>query len=382
MGGDAMKMVHAVCLLAAMLFSMYSSAPAAKDLVVKIGVAGPLTGSLSHMGKDIENGASLAVEEANASHPALGGKPVRFESISEDDQADPKTAVIVAQRLVDDGVSAVIGHFNSGCTIPASRVYHDAGIPQVSPSSTNPTFTAQGFDTAFRVIGSDAYVGKVAAEYMVRTYGAKRVAVVDDRSAYGQGLADVVDTSLKAAGAEVVGREYTTTQATDFKAILTNIKGKNAQAVFFGGLDAQAGPMVRQMRELGIGAKLFASAIESQAFLDLAGPGAEGAVSAQSGSALERMPGGKDFVERFAKYGNVVMYAPHSYDAARAVVAAMRKADSANPGKFLPYLREISFDGVTGPIAFDEHGDLRRASVTFYEVRNGKWATIGSVTLK
>jgi branched-chain amino acid transport system substrate-binding protein len=218
---------------------------------------------------------------------------------------------------------------------------------------------------------------------MVRTFGAKRVAVIDDRTAYGQGLADVVDAALRDQGAEVLGRWYTTAQSIDFKPILTAIKSKNPQAVFFGGLDAQAGPMVRQMRELGMSAKYVASAIETESFLELAGASAaEGAVSAQSGSALERLAGGQDFARRFAKYGKVVMYAPHSYDAARVLIAAMRKAGSAEPSVYLPYVAQTLFEGVTGPIAFDEHGDLRRASVTFYQVSQGKWKAVESITVK
>jgi branched-chain amino acid transport system substrate-binding protein len=369
--------------VALVLLTGYPSTICAADSIVRIGVAGPLTGALSHMGKDIENGVRLAVEEANASGIVLGGDTVRFEVLSQDDQADPKTAVLVAQYLVDQKVAGVVGHFNSGCTIPASAIYHQAGIAQISPSSTNPTYTFQGFKTAFRVIGSDAYVGKITGEYIVKTFGAKQVAVIDDRSAYGQGLADVAESAMKAAGAQVVAREYTTTQATDFRAMLTKIKAKNPQALFFGGLDAQAGPMARQMHELGMRIQLFGSALETDSFIELAGArAAEGSISAQSGSALEKMPGGRTFFDRFRKYGKVVMYAPHSYDAAQALIAAMRKADSADPSKYLPHLSQINMDGVTGPIAFDDKGDLRRASVTLYQVRNGKWETIGSVALR
>lgn len=372
-----------ICAVAAILLTGYAGMTPAAESIVKIGVAGPLTGSLSHMGKDIESGVRLAVEEANAAGISLAGTKTRFEVVSQDDQADPKTAVLVAQYLVDQRVAGVVGHFNSGCTIPASGIYHEAGIPQISPSSTNPAFTAQGFNTAFRVIGSDAYVGKVAGDYIVKTFGAKQVAVIDDRSAYGQGLADVAESAMKAAGAQVVAREYTTTQATDFRAMLTKIKAKNPQAIFFGGLDAQAGPMARQMHELGMRVRLFGSALETESFIQLAGAqAAEGSISAQSGSSLAKMPGGKNFIDRFRKYGKVVMYAPHSYDATHALIAAMRKADSAEPSKYLRHLKQISLDGVTGPIAFDEHGDLRRASVTLYQVKSGKWETIGSVTLR
>jgi len=225
--------------------------------VVLIGQVSPLTGPQAHLGKDNENGARLALDEINAAGLSLGGKNVVLEMKSEDDAADPKTATTVAQKLVDEGVAGVIGHLNSGATIPASKIYADAGIPQISPSATAVAYTASGFKTAYRVMTNDAQQGSVLGRFAVTKLGAKKIAIIDDRTAYGQGLADEVEKAAKAAGGDVVAREYTSDRATDFMAILTSIKGKAPDLVFFGGMDPQAAPMAKQMKQLGMTAKFL-----------------------------------------------------------------------------------------------------------------------------
>lgn len=348
------------------------------ELVVKIGSVAPLTGPQAHLGKDNDNGARLAIDEINATHPVIGGKHIKFELVSEDDQADPKTATIVAQKLVDEKVDGVIGHLNSGTTIPASKIYHDAGIPQISPSATAVAYTAQGFKTAFRVMANDAQQGKALGEYAVKGMGAKKIAIIDDRTAYGQGLADQFEKAAQAAGATVVDREYTTDRSTDFLAILTSIKGKAPDLVFYGGMDAQAAPMVKQMHTLGLTAKfLGGDGVQSAEFIQLAGSDAEGVTASSPGLPLEKMPGGKSFAERFnAKYGKIQIYAPYAYDAAYTMVDAMKKADSVEPAEYLPALARIDRQGVTGHIAFDEHGDIKSGAVTLYRVEQGKWVPL------
>src|SRR5262245_26838920 len=223
---------------------------------VKIGQVAPLTGPQAHLGKDNDNGARLAIEELNAKGVTIGGAKVKFELVSEDDQADPKTGTIVATKLVDNRVAGVIGHLNSGTSIPASKIYSDAGIPQISPSATAVKYTANGYKTTFRLMANDAQQGKVLGEYAVKL-GAKNVAVIDDRTAYGQGLADEFEKAAKAAGATIVGREYTSDRSTDFRAILTNVKARQPDLVFYGGMDSQAGPMAAQMKSLAIKARLL-----------------------------------------------------------------------------------------------------------------------------
>jgi branched-chain amino acid transport system substrate-binding protein len=349
--------------------------------VIRIGQVSPLTGPQAHLGRDNDNGARLAIEEMNAKSPTLGGVKVKFELLSEDDQADPKTGTIVAQKLVDAKVAGVIGHLNSGTTIPASKIYHDAGIPQVSPSATNPKYTQQGYKGAFRVMANDVQQGKTLGEYALTKLGVKRIAIIDDRTAYGQGLADEFEKAAKAGGAAIVGREYTNDRSTDFRAILTSVKGKQPDLVFFGGMDAQAGPMAAQMKSLGIKAGLLGGdGAQSQEFIKLAGAAAEGTVASSPGLPLDKMPGGKGFADRFsAKYGQIQIYAPYAYDAAMTLMEAMIKANSAEPAKYLPELARSNRQGVSGPIAFDDKGDLKNGPITLYIVKSGKWNALETV---
>ena len=277
------------------------------ELAIKIGHVAPLTGNIAHLGKDNEYGARLAVEEINAKGVMIEGKKLKIELVGEDDQADPKTGTVVAQKLVDAKVNGVVGHLNSGTTIPASKIYADAGIPQISPSATNPSYTQQGFKTAFRVMANDVQQGKVVGEFAVRKLGAKTIAIIDDRTAYGQGLADQVEKAAKEAGAKIVSREFTKNDATDFRAILTKIKGRKPDAVFYGGMDAQAGPMAKQMKELGIKARFMSGdGACTPEFIKLAGDAAEGFYCTQAGLPLDRMTD-KGFAERFKKRFNVAV---------------------------------------------------------------------------
>jgi branched-chain amino acid transport system substrate-binding protein len=346
--------------------------------VIRIGSVAPLTGAQSHIGKDNDNGARLAIEEINAQGLQLGGKPVKLELISEDDAADPKTATNVAQKLVDQDVKAVIGHLNSGTTIPASKIYHDAGIPQISPSATATAYTAQGYRTAYRVMANDAQQGKALGQYAVNKLAASKIAIVDDRTAYGQGLADEFAKAATAAGASIVAREYTSDKATDFNAILTSIKGKAPDLIFFGGMDPQGGPMAQQMKRLGLTAKLLGGdGLQNINFIKLAGADAEGVVASSPGLPLEGMPGGTAFKQKFeAKYGKIQVYAPYAYDAVQVLVAAMKRADSSDPARILAELPATDHAGVTGPLKFDDKGDTAGGAVTLYQVKAGAWTVL------
>lgn len=359
-----------------------SGASTSNELIVKIGAAAPLTGPQAHLGKDNENGTKLAIDEANAKGIVIGGKKIRFELLSEDDQADPRLGTVVAQKLVDEEVKGVIGHLNSGTTIPSSKIYSDAGIVQISPSATNVTYTAQGFKTAFRVMANDAQQGKVLGQYATKQLGASKIAIIDDRTAYGQGLADEFEKAAKASGAQIVAREYTTDRATDFMAILTKIKSTKADLLFYGGMDAQGGPMIKQVRGLGLNLKFITGdGGSTPEFIKLAGAAdAEGAYSSLPGMPIEKMPGGKEFSAKFtAKYGQIQLYAPYCYDAVNVMIAAMQQADSVEPAKYLPKLATITHDGVTTKINFDEKGDLKGGVITIYQVKNGKWEVLESI---
>lgn len=346
-----------------------------------IGQASPLTGPQAHLGKDNENGVRLALEEINAAGLTLNGEKVVLALRSEDDAADPKTATTVAQKLVDEGVAGVIGHLNSGATIPAAKIYADNGIPQISPSATAIAYTTAGFKTAYRVMTNDAQQGSVLGHYAVTRLGAKKIAIIDDRTAYGQGLADEVEKAAKAAGGEVVAREYTSDRATDFMAILTSIKGKAPDLVFFGGMDPQAAPMIKQMKQLGMRAKfLGGDGAQTPKFIELAGADAEGALASNPGLPLDAMPGGSAFKAKFeAKYGKIQNYSPYAYDAMHVLIEAMKRADSSDPAKYLAELPRTDYQGVTGHIRFDAKGDITGGAVTLYQVKDGKWQTLETV---
>ena len=354
---------------------------ASGEMVVKLGQVSPLTGPQAHLGRDNDNGVRLALDEINAKGLTIGGKKVRFELMSEDDQADPKTATIVAQKLVDAQVKGVIGHLNSGTSIPAAKIYYDAGIPQISPSATAIKYTEQNYKTAFRTMTNDRQQGKVLGEFAVKKLGGKRVAIIDDRSAYGQGLADEVEKAVKATGGAVVAREYTNDRATDFTAILTSIKGKNPDLVFFGGMDPQGAPMVKQMHGLGLKAKfLGGDGAQTTEFLKLAGKDSEGVTASSPGLPLDVMPGGKSFRDKFtAKYGPIQTYAPYAYDATYALIEAMRMADSVEPSRYMATLPKVRFTGVTGEIGFDDKGDVLGGAITLYRVKGGKWEVVETV---
>ena len=358
---------------------MTGASAIAQEQVVKIGHVGPLSGAIAHLGKDNENGARLAVEELNAKGISIGGKKVKFELVAEDDAADPKQGTAAAQKLVDAKVSGVIGHLNSGTTIPASKIYSDAGVPQISPSATNPKYTRQGYKTTFRVVADDVHLGGTLGRYAVKDLKGKAIAVIDDRTAYGQGVADEFEKAVKAAGGNVVGREFTTDKATDFMPILTKLKGKKPDIVFFGGMDAVGGPMLKQMKSLGMSVKFMGGdGICTTELAKLAGDalGDGQVVCAEAGGvdgALKK--GMDDFGVRFKKRFNddVKLYAPYVYDAVMVMADAMQRAKSTEPAKYLPELAKTTgFKGVTGTISFDEKGDVKNGALTLYTFKAGK----------
>jgi branched-chain amino acid transport system substrate-binding protein len=357
-----------------------SAAPAEETVTVTIGSAGPLTGEIAHLGKDNDNGVRLAIDQANAKHIKIGGKEVKFVVDSEDDQADPKLGPTIAQKFCDEKAAGVVGHLNSGVTIPASAVYHQCGIPMISGSATNPKLTEQGFNNIFRVVGRDDQQGPAVAQYL-KSMNIKKVAIADDATAYGEGLANAVEATLKTEGVQIVAHEKTNDKATDFKAILTKIKGRAPDAVFYGGMDATGGPMLRQARELGIKAIFsFGDGACTDTMPKLGGDkNVEGMICSQAG--LPVVAAAKGFLDAYkAKYNvDPIIYAPFTYDAANLLIAAMEKADSTDPAKYLPALQKISYDGATGHIEFDDKGDRKNAEITIFKMENDKLVPIAVV---
>lgn len=364
-----------------------AAAPAAAgggETVVKIGHAAPLTGGIAHLGKDNENGARLAVEEVNKTGLEIGGKKIKLELVGEDDAADPKTGTAVAQKLVDAKVVAVVGHLNSGVSIPASKIYSDAGITQISPSSTNPDYTKQGFKTTYRVVATDAQQGPALANYAAKSLHAKSVAIVDDATAYGKGLADEFEKTAKAAGVNVVAREATNDKATDFKAILTKIKGKKPDVIMYGGMDATGGPFAKQAKELGITSKIVGGdGVCTDKVAELAGDAVTNIICSEAGLALSKMETGADFEKRYqARFNSPVqIYAPFTYDAVMVIVDAMKRANSTEPAAILAEMPKTNYKGVIGNIAFDEKGDMKEGTITLYEYKDKKKSVLDVVKM-
>ncbi len=368
-----------------------ASAPAAAtapagggEVVVKIGHVAPLTGGIAHLGKDNENGARLAVEEVNKTGLEIGGKKIKLELVGEDDAGDPKTGTAVAQKLVDTKVVAVVGHLNSGTSIPASKIYSDAGIVQISPSATNPDYTKQGFKTTFRVVATDAQQGPALANYATKSLHAKSVAIVDDATAYGKGLADEFEKTAKAAGVSVVAREATNDKATDFKAILTKIKGKKPDVIMYGGMDATGGPFAKQAKELGIGAKIVGGdGVCTDKVAELAGDAVSNIICSEAGLALSKMEKGAEFEKKYQARFNapVQIYAPFTYDAVMVIVDAMKRANSAEPAAILVEMPKTNYKGLIGNIAFDEKGDMKEGTITLYEYKDKKKSVLDIVKM-
>jgi branched-chain amino acid transport system substrate-binding protein len=364
--------------------------PPPPTITISIGHVAPMTGGIAHLGEDNANGARLAIEQANAAKITIDGKEAKFLIVAEDDQADPKVGTTVAQKLVDAKVAGVVGHLNSGTSIPASAIYNQAGIPVISGSATNPKLTEQGFKTQFRVVGRDDQQGPAIASYIAAATNAAKamsgkekkfiVAIVDDATAYGEGLANEVEKTFKEKGFTVLPREKGTDKTTDFKAILTKLKGKNPDIVFYGGMDATGGPMLKQARELGVKSLFaFGDGACTDKMAELAGAAAEGLLCSQAG--IPPQAASKAFLDGFkAKFNkDPILYSPFTYDSANLLIEAMKKANSADPAKYLPELAKISHKGATGTIEFDEKGDRKNAEITIFTLKGNKVEPIAIV---
>jgi branched-chain amino acid transport system substrate-binding protein len=350
----------------------------AQDMVVKIGHVAPMSGAQAHYGKDNENGVRMAIEDLNAQGVTIGGKKIKFEIAAEDDAADPKQGTAAAQKLCDAKVAGVVGHLNSGTTIPASKVYNDCGIPHVTGAATNPNLTKPGYKTTYRIIANDNALGAGLAFYAADGLKLKKIAVIDDRTAYGQGVAEVFKKTAQAKGIQIVDEQFTTDKATDFMAILTAIKSKAPDGIFYGGMDAQGGAMLRQMEQLGLSnVKFFGGDGICTAEIAKIAAGAKtlgNVVCAEGGSSIQKMPGGAAWKARYdAKYPKQFqVYSPYTYDATFVLVDAMKRANSVDPKVYTPKLAETNFKGVTATIAFEPNGELNNPAMTLYTYKDGK----------
>ena len=361
-----------------------ATAPA-QDLTVRVGHVAQTSGWLAGFGKNTENGARMAIDDLNAKGLSIGGRKARFELVAEDDKGDLNEAATVAQRLVDARVNGVVGHMFSGTSIAASKVYCPAGLPQISPSATNPRFTRSGCRSVFRVLADDLQVAAALSRHAVKDMGVARIALIDDRSDYGQGLVEAFAAAATAAGARVVEAQHIDAKATDFTPQLTAVRARNPDLVFFGGMATQAGPMISQMKQLGLRARFMGGDGVCQPDLPARGGDALG-----DGQVVCAIPGrgehGTPAMERFQadfrqRFGNEPLpYAPYAYDAVRVMADAMVRAGSSDPARYLPALAATSgYAGVTGPIAFDDKGDLRNGAVTLFTYKGWKQESIAVV---
>jgi len=378
MNKDCMKKVLNFGCAAVALAAPLAGANAA-DQVVKIGFSSPLSGGQAAIGKDNENGARMAIDQLNEKGLVIGGNKIKFELMNEDDQADPKVGVQVAQKMVDAGVVAVIGPYNSGVAMPASKVYNDAHIVLAAIAS-NPKVTMQGYQYVYRVTPTDSALGGKMGVYAAQELKVKRIAVVDDRTAYGTGIADEFMKHAKANGIEIVSRDFTNDKASDFNAIITSMKAKKPQAVFYGGMYGQGGPMRRQMKQLGLDVPLMGGdGICSAEMAKLGGDAVDqGVLCTVGGVILEENAAGKDFSARYQKRFNAkpLMYSVSFYDGVNVIAAAMQKANSTDPVKFAPAMAAINYKGIAGTYEFDSKRDLKSSPTIVYNFKAGEMVPV------
>lgn len=339
---------------------------------IHIGVAGPMTGDQSKLGGDLERGARLAVDEWNA-RGGIKGKTIVLEV--GDDQRDPKQAVSVANKMVNLGIVGMVGHYNSSASIPASSVYHDAGIPMITPASTNPRLTEQGFNNIFRVVGRDDQQGSVAAQFIVTQLKARRVAILHDKTTYGQGLADELRKSLakyENSGLQLVSFDGLTQGGKDFRGVLTRLKTQNLDLYFFGGMFPEGGLLVKQAKEVGLNVPMMSGdGVIDPKFIEIAGAAAEGTYLTFTPDT-EKLPQAAEFLKKYrAKYGNdLAPYAIYAYDAANILLTALSETPHGDSQKLIETIQQIKYQGAIGSIAFDEKGDVKESPYIVWITRN------------
>ncbi|QXZ10241.1 branched-chain amino acid ABC transporter substrate-binding protein [Comamonas sp. Y33R10-2] len=363
-----MKKFGKLCIAAAV--AAMAGGVMAQEQVIKIGHIGPISGPQAHFGKDDENGVRMAIEDLNAKGMEIGGKKVKFVLVAEDDVADPKQGTAASQKLCDDKVAGAVAFVNSGVAIPSSKVFNDCGIPMITGAATNPDLTKPGWNTTYRVIANDNSLGAALATYAAKDLKLKNIAVIDDRTAYGQGLANVFKKDAEKQGVKIIATEFTNDKATDFMAILTSIKAKKPDGIFYGGMYGQAGPMLRQMAQLGMNdVKLFGGdgiCVTELAKVAAGAKPLDNVVCADGGASLAKMPGGTEWKKRYdAKYpGQFQVYSPYFYDGTMLLADAMKRANSWDPKIYIPFLQKSDFSGVTSKIAFEKNGEMKNPSYT------------------
>ncbi len=374
------KFINPFWLLAGILFVAGCSEKPSDSTTIKIGCAGPLTGDQAQLGLDICRGVQLAVEQANEKGTTLSG--YKFETLQLDDQHNPAQAVNVANKFVSDpDVVAVVGHFNSSCTQPASAIYHEARMIGLTAASTNPELSKQGFDTFFRIAATDDVQGPKGAQYAASSVQAKKVFIIDDKTTYGKGLADEFEKEARALNLEVLGHEGITQGDKDFTPLLTKIKPLNPDLIYFGGIYPEGALILRQARSLGITANFMGGdGLATPVFIELATPEiAEGTLATMVGADMKKVPSAEQFVKDYeAKYGEIGQWSAYGYDAANILIQAVLKAGKKDRQEVLKAIRTIpNFQGITGEVVFDEKGDNKNQFIGGFKVEKGQLVYVG-----
>ncbi len=358
---------------------------------IKIGIGAPLTAGAVALGKGMERGANLAIEQANESD-AVKAAGIKFVAVSGDDQGDPKTGVTVANTFASDpALLGVMGHLNSGVSIPASKVYSDKSIVMISPASTNPALTAQGLTNVFRVCTTDAVQGPAGAQYAFKTMGFKTAYVVDDSTPYGEGLASEFAKEFTTLGGTVVGTAKTSDKDTDFNALVTKMKATNPAVIYYGGIYNSGALLAKQSKEGGMTSPLMGGdGLYDQQFIELAGAAnAEGDLCTSVGLPIDKLPAGQEFKTAYeAKFPGeeIAAYDAYAYDATNviinAIVGATKEVGVAKitgPEGRTAVIKGVAATNdpkaVTGEISFTSTGDTNNKAITLYIVSGGKWTT-------
>lgn len=340
----------------------------AKEQPLKIAVAAPMTGKDAAFGSQLRNGAIQAVEDLNAAGGIMGQQ---ISLSVEDDNGDPKQGVSIANKVAGEGVKLLIGHFNSGVSIPASDVYNENGILMVSPGSTNPALTDRGLWNVFRVCGRDDQQGTVAGQYIAQNLADRNIAIIHDKTTYGKGLADETKKAINAAGITEVLYEGINSGEKDFSALIAKLKEAETQLVYFGGVHTEAGLIARQMRDQGLDATLMGGdGIATDEFAAIAGPAAEGTLMTFAPDPRKR-PEAAEALKAFeAKGVTPEAYTLYAYAVAQILKQAAEAANSVDPKALAEQLRSgQNFDTVIGTIGFNEKGDVNRLDYTMYTWR-------------
>jgi len=361
-------------LLAAAAVISLAATAARADIVV--GVAGPMTGPNAAFGEQLKRGADMAVKNINDAGGVLGQK---LKIIYGDDASDPRQGVTVANKLATDKAVAVFGHFNSSVSIPASDVYNEEGVLQITPASTNPLFTEKGYTTVFRTCGRDDQQGDVAGAYLAKEYKGKKIAIIHDQTTYGKGLADATKKAANAAGLQEAIYEGISVGTRDFSALVSKLKQAGVSAIYFGGLHNEAGLIIRQAKEQGLNAQLISGdGIVTNEFWSITGPAGEGTLMTFGPDARKRPEAAKVVAQFKAENYDPEAYTLYTYAAVQVWAGAAQKAGKTDAKAVAAAIRSQPWGTVLGDLSFDAKGDRTTADYVFYVWKGGKYDEVAS----